>query len=71
LKARFTDVERVARRVSMIHKDGDVPLTQYLLSYLRSTVLLQPATAMKPAELNNDPTDIAALDNNALLDRAK
>ncbi|XP_065351122.1 MICOS complex subunit Mic60-like [Cloeon dipterum] len=71
LKARFNDVERVARKVSMIHKDDDVPLTSYLLSYLRSTVLLQPHTSIKPSEINNDPTDIAALDNNALLDRAK
>ncbi|XP_059490682.1 MICOS complex subunit Mic60-like [Neocloeon triangulifer] len=71
LKARFNDVERVARKVSMIHRDDQVPLTWYLLSFLRSTVLLQPHSSIKPSELNNDPTDLSTLDNNALLDRAR
>jgi hypothetical protein len=55
----------------MIHKEDNVPLSHYLLSYLRSTVLLQPTSSIKPAELKDEATDVASFDNNALLDRAK
>jgi hypothetical protein len=55
----------------MIHTEDNVPLSHYLLSYLRSTVLLQPSSSIKPAELKDEATDVASLDNNALLDRAK
>jgi hypothetical protein len=71
LRARFTGVESVARRVAMITKQENVPLSAFILSYLRSMMILLPVSPIQDQEIADTATDVSQLNNDAVLDRAR
>lgn len=71
LKKRFYEVEKMARKVSMIKEKDDNSLVMYLLSYLRSFLLIHPVTVVSLSEKTNRPLHLGRLHNEAILDRAK
>ncbi|XP_048087026.1 MICOS complex subunit MIC60 isoform X3 [Alosa alosa] len=56
LRARFSDVRHLARRVALIDETRN-SLYQYFLSYLQAVLLMEPQQVAPPASLNADDLD--------------
>ncbi|XP_076147931.1 MICOS complex subunit MIC60 isoform X6 [Alosa pseudoharengus] len=56
LRARFSDVRHLARRVALIDETRN-SLYQYFLSYLQAVLLMEPQQVAPPASLNVDDLD--------------
>lgn len=70
LKERFTEVEKLARRLDLVPAEG-APLLVYLLSYIQSLLLIKSASRIPQYELNNERVDFSTLSTNDILYRAK
>lgn len=71
LKKRFHDVEQLARKVSFLKSRENNSVLLYLMSYLRSLLLIHPVSVVSLSEKQNKPKNQAALNNEEILDRAK
>jgi len=70
LKDRFSNVERVAKRVAIL-PEGGASLPVMFLSYLHSLVIFTPSNPIPPYELANEPFEPAQLTTHDILHRAR
>lgn len=68
LKNRFSQVEKVVRKVDLVPAEG-ASLIVHILSYLQDLFLLNPR--IPQAELNDEVTDFTKMNTSEILHRAK
>ncbi|XP_065336455.1 MICOS complex subunit Mic60-like [Cloeon dipterum] len=71
LRQRFFEMEPTARKVSLLKKRDHNSTILYLMSYLRSILLVRPVGCISNLEKTNQPVQIGDLTNEELLDRAR
>jgi len=71
LKQRFKEVESMARKTSFLKSNDNNSLSMYILSLVRSMLLVRPVGCISKRERDNEPVDLSKLTNEELLDRAK
>ncbi|KAH1014041.1 MICOS complex subunit Mic60-like [Dendroctonus ponderosae] len=69
LKKRFSQVEKIARKVDLVPAEG-ASLVVHILSYLQDLFLINPSR-IPQAELNDDVTDFTKMNSSEILYRAK
>ncbi|CAG9855002.1 unnamed protein product [Phyllotreta striolata] len=70
LRERFFKVEKVARTVALVPAEG-APLPVHLLSFLQSLLLVEAASPIPQAELNDEKIDVSKFNTNEILQRAR
>ncbi|XP_055922362.1 MICOS complex subunit Mic60 [Eupeodes corollae] len=70
LRERFINVEKVARRVALVPKEG-ASLPIYILSYLQSLFILRPDEPVSKKEMENELSDFSKMDTYDILNKAR
>lgn len=70
LRERFLKVERACRHLALV-PEGGARLPLHFLSYIQSILLLNAASPIPQAELDDEKTDFSKLSTNDILQRAR